>query len=145
MGRGCLSSVLDGQPAPCPVPPSLPEMNHLLLFAASHSPLPAKHLGCLCLLCSSQDTPGLPDLVLRLFPLRLCRFLVRFSSSVPAKSSRQHRGPEKAHHTYLTKERTKGREMKGGAGRWRDLEGEQGRPRLKRDVFYLIEVIISYQ
>lgn len=143
MGRGCLSSVLDGQPAPCPVPPSLPEMNHLLLFAASHYPLPAKHLGCLCLLCSSQDTPGLPDLVLRLFPLRLCRFLVRFSSSVPAKSSRQHRGPEKAHHTYLTKERTKGREMKGGAGRWRALEGEQGRPRLKRDVFYLIEVIIS--
>lgn len=103
-------------------------MNHLLLFAASHSPVPAKHLGCLCLLCSSKDTLGLPDPIWRLFPLRLCRFLVRFSSSFPAKSHRQHRGTEKVHHTYFTKERTKEekwKEMLGGGGTWQ--ENREGR------------------
>lgn len=123
MGRGCLSREPEGQPAPCPVLPSLPEINHILLFAASHSPGPAKYLGCLCLLCSSQHTSGLPDLILHLFPLRLCRFLVCFSSSVPAKSS-WHHGTEKLRHTYFTKERTKGREIKGdiGSGRtWKEI------------------------
>lgn len=48
---------------------------------------------------------------------------------------------EKVHNTYFIKERTKGREMKGDMGKWRDLEGEHRKLRMKRDAFYLIGLI----
>lgn len=45
------------------------------------------------------------------------------------------------HHTYFIKGRTKGRKMKGDVGKWRDLEGEHRKLRMKRDVFSLTGLI----
>lgn len=48
---------------------------------------------------------------------------------------------KKVHHTYFIKGRTKGRKMKGDVGKWRDLEGEHRKLRMKRDVFSLTGLI----
>lgn len=66
---------------------------------------------------------------------------MRLACKFQKKPSRKHPATEKVHHTYFIKGRTKGRKMKGDVGKWRDLEGEHRKLRMKRDVFSLTGLI----